>query len=153
MFAFCTTYKNSRILFSFFSGGLRPPHPPDKSAFGLPRRVRNSWYHGTMVPWYHGSVVGMVPMVPMVHVVAWYRGTMVPMVWGYHGTRYHLTWFCVFFQTFIKTDGFGSLTENDVTGGADLVGYFLDFIYGIKGRFWRKLPKSNFWAPSGVEKN
>ena len=85
------TYKNSRILFSFFSGGLRPPHPPDKSAFGLPRRVRNSWYHGTMVPWYHGSVVGMVPMVPMVHVVAWYRGTMVPMVWGYHGTRYHLT--------------------------------------------------------------
>ena len=84
-------YKNSRILFSFFSGGLRPPHPPDKSAFGLPRRVRNSWYHGTMVPWYRGSVVGMVPMVPMVHVVAWYRGTMVPMVGGYHGTGRHFT--------------------------------------------------------------
>ena len=103
--------------FSFFRGGLRPK---EGSEF--------------MVSWYHGSVVGMVPMVPMVHVVAWYRGTMVPMVWGYHGTGAFDIIFC-FGETFIRTDGFGSLTENDVTGGADLMGYFLEFIYGIKGRF------------------
>ena len=34
--------------------------------------------------------------------------------------------------TFMRTDRLGSLTENDVTGGADLVGYFLDLIYLIK---------------------
>ena len=37
--------------------------------------------------------------------------------------------------TFIKTDWFGSLTENDVTGGADVVGYFWEIIYGVKDRF------------------
>ena len=35
-----------------------------------------------------------------------------------------------FLGTFIKTDGFGSLTENDVTGGADLVGYFWNLFMG-----------------------
>ena len=74
------TYKNSRILFSFFSGGLRHPHPPNKSAFGLPSRVRNSWYHGTMVPWYHGSVRGR-------HGTNGTHGTRGGMVPGYHGTN------------------------------------------------------------------
>ena len=41
---------------------------------------------------------------------------------------------CVF-DTFIRTDRFRSLTENDVTGGADLVCYFLDLFYVVKGRF------------------
>ena len=65
------------------------------------------------------------------------------MVPGYHGTNGRgVSWYEVpfdmilrFWGTFIRTDGFGSLTENDVTGGADLMGYFLEFIYGIKGRF------------------
>ena len=65
------------------------------------------------------------------------------MVQGYHATNgMGVSWYEVpfdmilfFFDTFIRTDGFGSLTENDVTGGADLVGYFSEFIYGIKGRF------------------
>ena len=65
------------------------------------------------------------------------------MVPGYHGTNgMGVSWYEVpfgmilcFGGTFIRTDRFGSLTENDVTGGADLVGYFLEFIYGIKGRF------------------
>ena len=65
------------------------------------------------------------------------------MVPGYHGTNgMGVSWdggafdmILCFLGTFTRTDRFGSLTENDVTGGADLVGYFLDFIYGIKGRF------------------
>ena len=66
-------------------------------------------YHGTGVPWYQW------------YGVSWYE---VPF-----------DMILCFLGTFIKTDGFGSLTENDVTGGADLVGYFLEFIYGTKGRF------------------
>ncbi len=48
-------------------------------------------------------------------------------------TRFDMN-LCIF-VTFMRTDRFGSLTENDVTGGADLMGYLLEFIYGIKGRF------------------
>ena len=62
------------------------------------------------------------------------------MVQGYHGTNGRgVSWYEVpfdmilcFWGTFIRTDGFGSLTENDVTGGADLACYFLDvFLYWI----------------------
>ena len=51
----------------------------------------------------------------------------------YQGGEFEMSLY--FVETFIRTDRFGSLTENDVTGGADLVGYFLEFIYGIKCRF------------------
>ena len=44
--------------------------------------------------------------------------------------------------TFIKTGGFGSLTENDATGGAHLFGPTTDLFYGLKHRFLRKCPKS-----------
>ena len=65
------------------------------------------------------------------------------MVLGYHGTNGRgVSWYeasfdmiLCFLVTFIRTDRFGSLTENDGTGGADLVCYFLDLFYGIKGRF------------------
>ena len=93
---------NFHASFFPFSLGAPPPRPPEKSASGLPRRVRNSWYHGTMVPWYHGSVVGMVPMAPMVHVVAWYRGTMVPMVWGYQWYEVPFDMILCFFLYFYK---------------------------------------------------
>ena len=41
----------------------------------------------------------------------------------------------IVFDTFIKADGFGSLTKNDTTGGAHLFRPILDFVYGLKGRF------------------
>ena len=51
------------------------------------------------------------------------------MVPGYHGTNGRgISWdrgafdmILCFLVTFIRTDGFGSLTENDVTGGAHLI--------------------------------
>ena len=73
-------------------------------------------------------------MVPMVHVVAWYRGTMVPMVGGIM-ERGAFDIILGVGGTFIRTDRFGSLTENDGTGGADLLGNVLELFYGIKGRF------------------
>ena len=85
-------------------------------------------------------------MVPMVHVVAWYRGTMVPMVGGYHGTGGAFDMILGFGGTFIRTDRFGSLTENDGTGGADLVGYFLQFVYGIKRSILQEIAKIQFWG-------
>ena len=41
----------------------------------------------------------------------------------------------LFVGTFIKADGFESLTENDATGGAHFFRRILDFCYGVKGRF------------------
>ncbi len=43
--------------------------------------------------------------------------------------------FLMVFDTFIKTDPFGSLTGNDATGGTKLFGPTTDFLYGAKGRF------------------
>ena len=47
----------------------------------------------------------------------------------------------VVLDTFIRSDPLESLTENDATGGAHLFRPTTDFVYGVKGRFWRKCPK------------
>ena len=81
------------------------------------------------------------------------------MVPGYHGTHDRgVSWYKVpfdmilcFLGTFIRTDRFGSLTENDGTGGADLVCYFLDFCYGIKRLILKGIAKIHVLAPSGVK--
>ena len=79
---------------------------------------------------------------------------------GYRGTHDRgVSWYKVpfdmflcFLVTFIRTDGFGSLTENDVTGGTDLVGYFLEFIYGIKRLILKEITKIHFLATPTPEK-
>ena len=60
------------------------------------------------------------------------------MVLGYHGTDgMGVSWdggafdmILCFLGTFIRTDGFGSLTENDVTGGAHLICSFGNLFMG-----------------------
>ena len=54
------------------------------------------------------------------------------------------TFFAVF-GTFIRSDGFGTLTENDATGGADLVCYFFDLF------LWDKMLILKEHAKQGTE--
>ena len=46
--------------------------------------------------------------------------------------------FLLVFDTFIKTDPFGSLTKNDATVGTKLFGPTRDLFYGVKVRFLKE---------------
>ncbi len=59
---------------------------------------------------------------------------------------------CFCFLMFIRTDRFGSLTENDVTGDADPTCYFLDVVYGRKKSLLKEIAKINFVGTLGGQK-
>ena len=58
----------------------------------------------------------------------------------------------VVFVTFIKMDPFGSLMENDATGGAHLFRPTTYFVYGLKTCFEGNYPKSKKWTLTSFQK-